>query len=68
MKNLQENINEQMRKLSISSVANGYKSAWKEIMNMIESGKTNDEIISHGNWVLENSNIIEKVAKGENDG
>lgn len=56
------NINKEMRKNMINSVANGYRAAWTEILDMLHKGKTKKQIEEYANLMLQNNEKIIEVA------
>ncbi len=56
-KDIRQKLEEEMKKLSIQSVANGYREANKKILSMLKSGKTKKEIQEYIEWTLENYEI-----------
>lgn len=57
-----ENIEAKMRQLSINSVANGYKAAWQQVIDMLHQGKTKKQIEEYANFVVKNNEKITDVA------
>lgn len=57
-----KNIETKMRQVSINSVANGYRAAWTEILDMLHSGKTKKQIEEYANLMLQNNDKLVEVA------
>lgn len=60
--NLEKELEKAIRPILINSVSEGYKAAWQEIIKRINKGETKQTIKGYAEWVLANSNEIEKVA------
>lgn len=57
-----KNIEAKMRQMSINSVANGYKAAWQQVIDMLHQGKTKKQIEEYANLMLQNNDKIIEVA------
>lgn len=56
------NVTITMRKNTINSVANGYKAAWRQIIDMLHQGKTKKQIEEYANFMIETNKKVVDVA------
>ena len=59
-------IQETIKKQNISLISHTYKAVWKQVLHMLNQGKTKKELRDYANFVLNNSEKVEETLLTKN--
>ena len=57
-KKLESALTDIFKKYEFTLISNTYKNTWKQVLSMLKSGKTKAQIISFGEYVLQNEKEV----------